>query len=92
MKKSRPGSLIRVIARPEDRETLAQLIFKETSTLGLRIYAADRRVKERRSVEVDTPHGKVRIKIGDNGSFAPEYEDCRTIALQSGIAAQADPG
>ena len=86
MKKSRPGSLIRVIARPEDREMLAQLIFKETSTLGLRIYTAERRVKERRSVEVDTPHGKVRIKIGDNGSFAPEYEDCRTIALQSGIA------
>ncbi len=86
MKKNRPGSLIRVIARPEDREVLAQLIFKETSTLGLRIYAAERRVKSRRSVEVDTPHGKVRIKIAENGSFAPEYEDCRTLARQTGIA------
>jgi pyridinium-3,5-bisthiocarboxylic acid mononucleotide nickel chelatase len=86
MKKNRPGSLIRVIARPEDRERLAQVVFAETSTLGLRIYQAERRVKARRSVEVETPHGKVRIKIAENGSFAPEYEDCRTLARQTGIA------
>jgi pyridinium-3,5-bisthiocarboxylic acid mononucleotide nickel chelatase len=84
MKKSRPGSLVRVIARPEDREMLAQLMFAETSTLGLRIYPAERRVKARRSIEVDTPHGKVRIKIAENGSFAPEYEDCRKIARETG--------
>jgi uncharacterized protein (TIGR00299 family) protein len=84
MKKSRPGSLVRVIARPEDRETLAQLMFAETSTLGLRIYPAERRVKARRFMEVDTPHGKVRIKIAENGSFAPEYEDCRKIARETG--------
>ena len=47
MKKNRPGSLVRVIARPEDRETLAQMMFAETSTLGLRIYSAERRVKAR---------------------------------------------
>ncbi len=86
MKKNRPGSLIRVIARPEDREMLAQIIFKETTTLGLRMYAAERRVQERRLVEVDTPHGMVRIKIAENGSFAPEYEDCRALARQTGIA------
>jgi pyridinium-3,5-bisthiocarboxylic acid mononucleotide nickel chelatase len=84
MKKSRPGSLVRVIARPEDRETLAQMMFAETSTLGLRIYSAERRVKARRFMEVDTPHGKVRIKIAENGSFAPEYEDCRKIARETG--------
>jgi uncharacterized protein (TIGR00299 family) protein len=84
MKKNRPGSLVRVIARPEDRETLAQLMFAETSTLGLRIYSAERRVKARRFTEVDTPHGKVRIKIAENGSFAPEYEDCRKIARETG--------
>jgi len=84
MKKSRPGSLIRVIARPEDREMLVQIMFAETSTLGLRIYLAERRVKARRSTEVDTPHGKVRIKIAENGSFAPEYEDCRKIARETG--------
>ena len=47
MKKNRPGSLLRVIARPEDQEKLAQIVFAETSTLGLRIYTAERRVEER---------------------------------------------
>jgi len=86
MKKNRPGTLLRVIAKPEDRERLAALIFAETSTLGLRLYAAERRVKARRWVEVQTPHGAVRIKISEDGSFAPEYEDCRNIARQTGVA------
>ena len=85
MKKNRPGTLVRVIAKPEDRETLAQLMFAETSTLGLRIYPAERRVQARRVIEVETPHGKVRIKISADGAFAPEYEDCRKLALASGI-------
>ena len=85
MKKSRPGTLLSVIARPEDRENLARIIFEETSTLGLRIYSAERRVKARHSVEVATPHGAVRIKIAENGSFAPEYEDCRRLARETGV-------
>jgi pyridinium-3,5-bisthiocarboxylic acid mononucleotide nickel chelatase len=85
MKKGRPGTLLSVIARPEDREALARLIFEETSTLGLRIYSAERRVKARHSIEVATPHGTVRMKIADNGSFAPEYEDCRRLARESGV-------
>ncbi len=85
MKKNRPGTLIRVIAKPEDRERLAQLMFAETTTLGLRIYSAERRVKERHTVEVETQHGSVRIKIAGDGSFAPEYEDCRRLAHASGV-------
>lgn len=85
MKKNRPGTLIRVIAKPEDRETLAQIIFAETSTLGLRIHSAERRVKARHTVEVKTPHGRVKIKIADDGSFAPEYEDCRRLARETGV-------
>jgi len=81
MKKNRPGALLRVIARPEDQERLASIVFAETSTLGLRIYPAERRVEERRIVEVETPFGKVRIKVSGHGSYAPEYEDCRAIAL-----------
>jgi uncharacterized protein (TIGR00299 family) protein len=84
MKKNRPGSLLRVIARPQDQETLAQLIFAETSTLGLRIHSAERRVEERRVVEVDTEFGKIRIKVSGHGMFAPEYEDCRAIAARTG--------
>ncbi len=84
MKKNRPGTLLRVIARPEDQERLAQIVFAETSTLGLRIYPAERRVIARDVVEVETPFGKVRVKVSDSGSFAPEYEDCRAIAARTG--------
>jgi pyridinium-3,5-bisthiocarboxylic acid mononucleotide nickel chelatase len=95
MKKSRPGSLLQVIARPEDQERLAQMIFAETSTLGLRMYAAERRVEERRIAEVETPWGSVRGKVSSTG-FMPEYEDCRAIAertrtpLKQVMAAAAD--
>jgi pyridinium-3,5-bisthiocarboxylic acid mononucleotide nickel chelatase len=84
MKKNRPGSLLKVIARPQDQETLAQLIFAETSTLGLRIYAAERRIVERRIVELETQYGKIRFKVSGHGSFAPEYDDCREIAARTG--------
>jgi uncharacterized protein (TIGR00299 family) protein len=88
MKKNRPGSLLRVIAKPEDQERLAQVIFAETSTLGLRMHAAERRVEERSVVEVETPWGSVRGKVGGKvsgpGLFAPEYEDCRAIAERTG--------
>jgi pyridinium-3,5-bisthiocarboxylic acid mononucleotide nickel chelatase len=84
MKKGRPGTLLRAIARPEDREALAQLIFQETSTLGLRIYAAERRVQSRSWTEVATPFGKIRVKVSGDGAYAPEYEDCRKLALESG--------
>jgi uncharacterized protein (DUF111 family) len=85
MKKNRPGTLVRVIARPEDQERLAALLFAETTTLGLRIYPAERRVQARRTVEVQTPHGMVRVKVSEEGNFAPEYEDCRRLALAAGV-------
>jgi len=85
MKKGRPGSLLRVISTPEQRTILADIIFHETSTLGVRLYTAERIVQARHSVEVETPHGKVRMKVSDH-SFAPEYEDCRTLARATGAA------
>jgi len=84
MKKGRPGNLLRIVARPEDRETMAQIVFAETTTLGLRISGAERRVQARLSIEVETRYGKVRIKAAGD-SFAPEYEDCRRLALASGV-------
>jgi uncharacterized protein (TIGR00299 family) protein len=85
MKKNRPGTLLRVLARPEDREELIAVLFRETSTLGLRMYQAERRVQSRSFVEVETPHGKVRVKVSADGSYAPEYEDCRKLALATGV-------
>jgi pyridinium-3,5-bisthiocarboxylic acid mononucleotide nickel chelatase len=84
MKKNRPGSLLRVIAKPEDQERLAQIIFAETSTLGLRIYAAERRIETRSMVEVETPFGPIRGKVSAQGAFAPEFDDCKAIAQRTG--------
>jgi len=86
MKKGRPGNLLRIIARLEHREQLAQIVFVETSTLGLRIYAAERRVQTRSWTEVETRYGVVRVKLSGDGHYAPEYEDCRRLALESGVA------
>lgn len=83
MKKGRPGSLLRVITRPEKRDAMADLIFAETSALGMRMFTAERRVQARRWMEVETGHGTVRMKIGGDDSFAPEYEDCRALALST---------
>ncbi len=85
MKKNRPGTLLTVIAAPERREALAALALAETSALGLRMYAAERRVEARRIVEVGTPHGPVRVKVSASGAFAPEYEDCRRLAAETGV-------
>jgi uncharacterized protein (TIGR00299 family) protein len=84
MKKGRPGVLIQVIADHGKREELVAILFRETTTLGIRFYTAERRVQPREWMEVDTPHGVVRVKTGDDG-FAPEYEDARKIASVSGV-------
>jgi pyridinium-3,5-bisthiocarboxylic acid mononucleotide nickel chelatase len=89
MKKNRPGFEIRLLARPEQAESLADLVFAETTTLGLRISTAERRVLERQSVCVATPYGDIRVKVGRrNGrvlNAAPEYEDCRKAAIERGV-------
>ena len=84
MKKGRPGVLLQVIAQPQDREKMTDILFAETSTLGVRFYDAQRRVLQREWVEARTSHGPVRIKVGEGGAFAPEYEDCRKLAVATG--------
>jgi uncharacterized protein (DUF111 family) len=84
MKKGRPGVLLQIVAEPEKREALAALLFRETTTLGVRFYSAERRVQPREWIEVQTSHGAIRVKAGPDG-FAPEYEDARRIAAQSGV-------
>jgi len=84
MKKSRPGALLTVLAKIEDANRLTRLIFAETTTLGVRRREEQRQTLSRRWETVDTTWGPVRIKIANvNGSvsnYAPEYEDCRTLA------------
>lgn len=89
MKKNRPGLQITVLATPEKADALAQLLFEQTTTIGLRIYEARRKVLEREQVEVETPYGKVRVKVAKrDGKFlnaAPEYEDCQKLAAEKSV-------
>ena len=86
MKKSRPGTLLTVLCKPEDASKLTQLIFTETTTLGVRRRDEMRQTLARRWEKVGTRWGDVRIKIASmNGTvtnYAPEYEDCRRIAAE----------
>jgi len=86
MKKSRPGMLLTVLCRPEDADRLAALLFAETTTLGVRRRQETRQCLARRHASVQTPWGEVRVKLGTLGdkllNCAPEYEDCRRIAME----------
>jgi uncharacterized protein (DUF111 family) len=89
MKKNRPGSLLTVLAKPEDADELSQIVFAETTTLGVRRREEKRQALARRWETVPTQFGHVRIKIASlNGtvtSYAPEYEDCRRIAAEQRV-------
>jgi uncharacterized protein (TIGR00299 family) protein len=86
MKKNRPGMLLTVLAKPEDASRLTQIIFTETSTLGVRRREEQRQALARKWITVVTRWGDVRLKVASmNGTvtnYAPEYEDCRKIAAE----------
>jgi len=80
MKKQRPGSLLTVLCRVEDRDTMLDLIFTESTTFGVRETQVQRALLERRTEEIQTPYGPVRIKIGRwkgrDVTRMPEMDDC----------------
>src|SRR5438105_8454162 len=86
MKKNRPGTLLTVLTKPEDASKLIQIVFTETTTLGVRRREEQRQVLARKWIMVATRWGQVRLKIASmNGTitnYAPEYEDCRKIAAE----------
>ena len=84
MKKGRPGFTLSVLTKPEDRDRVSDVVFAETTTLGVRTYSAQRRVLERTWRTVSTDHGDVRIKVAGS-NFAPEYEDCAKLAREKGV-------
>jgi uncharacterized protein (TIGR00299 family) protein len=89
MKKNRPGQLVTVLCKPADREKLSDLLFRETTTLGVRQSSVKRRTLQRESVAVETSFGSIRMKIarlhGRILNAAPEYEDCQKVAAERGI-------
>ena len=89
MKKNRPATLLSVLCRPEDVEHLEAILFRETSTLGVRRQSVERRCLERESETVQTVYGLIRVKVArlPDGSTkrAPEYEDCKRAAELKGV-------
>jgi hypothetical protein len=88
MKKSRPGTLLRVIAEEGDAEKLTEVILRETTTLGVRTYPVMRKKIPREVKEIQTRYGMVRVKISGGIRFQPEYEDCKRIALEKNVPIQ----
>ncbi|MFA6111228.1 MAG: nickel pincer cofactor biosynthesis protein LarC [Candidatus Latescibacterota bacterium] len=85
MKKGRPGSVLSVLVDEDRRDHLIDAVLRETTTLGVRFHAVDRRKLERAVIRVATPYGEVRVKTGTfdgRRRFAPEYEDCARLARQ----------
>ncbi len=89
MKKNRPGTLMTVVCRPADRRALADLVFRETTTIGVRYHEMDRECLDREIVPVPTPWGEVRVKVarrgGDVLNAQPEFEDVARLAAEHGV-------
>jgi len=85
MKKNRPATLLSVVAEPHDREKLARIIFRETSTIGIRCHAVHRMILQRASKKVKTRYGELTVKVVEHpdGSkrMTPEYDDLKRIAI-----------
>ncbi len=90
MKKGRPAVIVEVLCRPAEAARLRDLLFDQTTTLGIREYPVTRWALPREVRAVETPYGPVRIKIGLPGTgrakFAPEHEDCAARAAEHGVS------
>jgi len=89
MKKNRPGMLLSMLCRPNEREKFLQMLFAETTTIGARSYEVDRRALPRETVRVQTKFGAIDVKVvHSNGDVKamPEFEQCRAVAQSAGVA------
>ena len=89
MKKNRPGTMLSVICLPDAVGTFADILMKETTTIGLR-WRVDNRIKSKRLIEeIDTRHGPIHFKLAQNNgriiNLTPEYDDCKRVALDKKI-------
>jgi uncharacterized protein (DUF111 family) len=89
MKKNRPGVLLSVLAPEAALGELQAILFRETTTFGVRRYTVNRLKRHRRACTVTTPWGPVQGKLGwlegQSPLFSPEYEDCARVAREHGV-------
>jgi hypothetical protein len=89
MKKNRPGTLLTVIVPPDKRPQIADVIFRETTTIGLRYYEVERECLQREIVSVETPLGAIRFKLarrdGRIVNATPEFDDCAKLAAANNL-------
>src|SRR4030095_2322560 len=90
MKKNRPGVLLSILCSATQKEALSDLLFLETTTLGVRSYEVERRALERSIMRVDTEYGAIDVKVAHlNGRVVnqmPEFEQCREAAKTANVA------
>jgi uncharacterized protein (TIGR00299 family) protein len=90
MKKNRPGTLMTIVCAPEKRAALADLVFRETTTIGIRYQEMSRLCLDREMQAVETPYGVVRFKVarkdGEVLNAQPEFDDLARLAAERGIA------
>ena len=84
MKKNRPGVTISVLTNPQSKTILEEILFAETTTLGIRFYPVDRIEVYRETLSFKSTLGEIRVKIkkirSKTVSVSPEYEDCKLVA------------
>lgn len=85
MKKNRPGTLVSLLANPADLDRLSRIILAESTAIGVRYYPVKRVTLTRRIEERSTSLGPVKVKVLGSGRVAPEFEECRRIALAQGL-------
>lgn len=89
MKKGRPATLLHIVTLEERAHELIKIVFEETSTIGARCYGVDKLMLYRESIEVQTPWGAARAKVsyldGVPVTLAPEYEDCKQLAMSVSV-------
>ena len=91
MKRNRPGIILAVLAHPEHAGKLTQLLFRETTTLGVRSRLVDRTTLSRSMQTIRLPQGRVRVKtvhVGKTVKYRPEFQDCQAIAKKAGVPVQ----
>jgi hypothetical protein len=89
MKKNRPGTLMTIVAQPEQRETMIEIVFRESTTIGVRYQELSRECLDREMVTVTTALGPVRFKVARRGgrvlNAQPEFDDLAKLSEERGI-------